>query len=206
MKNSVLFCFIFFITISTALQAQIYRDKNENFKFQHFTSAQGLSQRSVMGILQDKKGYVWFGTRDGLNKFDGSKFVVYRHHSEDKTSLSNNYIQTIHEDTAGNLWIGTQNGVNKFNADQNNFIHYRYSDTKNAIAANVIWDIIQLNENLMWLATSSGISQVDIATKKITKLKETSNNFHFLNNCIIGTKNPFDVSLSPPFFKYIPSV
>ena len=182
MKNSVLFCFIFFITICAVLQAQIYRDKNENFKFQHFTSAQGLSQRSVMGILQDKKGYVWFGTRDGLNKFDGSKFVVYRHRSGDKTSLSNNYIKTIHEDTRGNLWIGTQNGVNKFDPDKNNFIHYQYSDSKNSITANIIWDIIQLNENLIWLATSNGISQVDITKKKITKLKETSNNFHFLNN------------------------
>ncbi|WP_396184631.1 two-component regulator propeller domain-containing protein [Flavobacterium sp.] len=182
MKNCVLFSFLFFIGITIGLKAQGLEDRHYALKFQHFTSSKGLSQRSVMAILQDKKGYVWFGTRDGLNKFDGNKFIIYRHHSDDKSSLSNNYIQTIYQDSKGNLWIGTQNGLNQYNPQLNNFIQYKYSDSKNSIQANVIWDIIQLDDTTIWVATSNGISQVDIRTKKITKLKETSNNSGFLKN------------------------
>ena len=175
MKNRFLFSFIFCICIAMALHAQEYMDKYENFKFQHFTSSKGLSQRSVMAILQDKKGYVWFGTRDGLNKFDGNKFVIYRHQSGDKNSLSNNYIQTIYQDSKGSLWIGTQDGLNQYNPEQNNFIQYKYSDSKNSIQANIIWDITQLDESTIWIATSNGISQVDIITKKITSRCITHN-------------------------------
>ena len=120
MKNYKSIFFLFLIGI--VLRAQGLEDKNYALKFQHFTSSKGLSQRSVMAILQDKKGYVWFGTRDGLNKFDGNKFVIYRHNSGDKNSISNNYIQTLYQDSKGRLWIGTQDGLNLFNPEQNNFI------------------------------------------------------------------------------------
>ena len=179
MKNYKLIFFLFFI--GTILNAQGLDDKNHALKFQHFTSSIGLSQRSVMAILQDKKGYVWFGTRDGLNKFDGNKFVVYRHNSGDKKSLSNNYIQTLYQDSKARLWIGTQDGLNLFNPEQDNFISIKYSDSKNSILSNIIWDIIQPNENTLWLATSNGISQVDISTMKISKLKKTSSNSIFSN-------------------------
>lgn len=182
MKNYYLFTFIFFIAIIIAPKAQGLEDKNYALKFQHFTSSKGLSQRSVMAILQDKKGYVWFGTRDGLNKFDGNKFVVYRHNSGDKKSISNNYIQTLYQDTKGRLWIGTQDGLNLFNPEQNNFTSIKYSDPKNSIQSNIIWDIIQLDENTIWLATSNGIIQVDISTKKISKLTKTPYNALFLNH------------------------
>ncbi len=182
MRNYYLYTFILFIVIIIAPKAQGLEDKNYALKFQHFTSSKGLSQRSVMAILQDKKGYVWFGTRDGLNKFDGNKFVVYRHNSGDKNSITNNYIQTLYQDSRGNLWIGTQNGLNIYNPEKDNFISYNHSESKNSIQSNVIWDIIQLDKNTIWLTTSNGISQVDIGTKKITKLKKTPSNSVFLNN------------------------
>jgi len=182
MKNFKVLSFIFLIGITIAIRAQGFEDKHYALKFQHFTSSKGLSQRSVMSILQDKKGYVWFGTRDGLNKFDGNKFVVYRHHSGDPNSLSNNYIQTMYQDSKGNLWIGTQNGLNKFNPEQNNFTQYKYSDSKISILSNIIWDIIQLNENTIWIATSNGIGQVDIEAKQISKLKNETSNVNFLKN------------------------
>lgn len=176
-----LYSFILFIGISLTISAQGNEDRDKNLKFQHFNSLNGLSQRSVMSILQDKKGYLWFGTRDGLNKFDGSKFVVYRHRIGDETSLSNNYIHSIYEDSKGNLWVGTQNGLNKFNPEKNNFTQYKNPDTKNAIPANIIWNIIELDDNLIWLATSNGISQFDIRTKKIKSLKNATNRFTFLS-------------------------
>lgn len=173
--------FIFFISISLVLTAQGYEENNKNLKFQHFNSLNGLSQRSVMSILQDKKGYLWFGTRDGLNKFDGSKFVVYRHRIGDETSLSNNYIHSIYEDSKGNLWVGTQNGLNKFNPKNNNFTQYKNSDTKNSIPTNIIWNIIELDQNRLWLATSNGISEFNTNTKKIKSLKNDSKSYNFLS-------------------------
>ncbi|QBN17863.1 hybrid sensor histidine kinase/response regulator transcription factor [Flavobacterium nackdongense] len=182
MKNYYFFGLLLFFGATLSLQAQGIDDKQYTLKFQHFTSSRGLSQRSVMAILQDKKGYVWFGTRDGLNKFDGNKFVIYRHRSDDKNSLSNNYIQTLYQDAKGNLWIGTQNGLNKYNPELNNFVQYQYSNAKSSIQSNIIWDIIQLDAYTLWIATSEGISQVDTRTKIITKLKKSTSTSRFLKD------------------------
>ena len=94
--------------------------------FKHITPKEGLSQTSVITILQDYKGYLWFGTRDGLNKYDGSKFITFRHNSEDPLSLSHSWITCIFEDTDNNLWIGTKNGLNKYNPEKENFTRYKH--------------------------------------------------------------------------------
>ena len=91
MRNYI---FCFFLLFSSFFKL-ISQNQEEELKFKHYTSTDGLSQRSVMAILESKKGYLWFGTRDGLNKFDGKKFKIYRHFANDSSSLSNNNIQSI---------------------------------------------------------------------------------------------------------------
>nr|WP_242457821.1 hybrid sensor histidine kinase/response regulator transcription factor [Pedobacter sp. BS3] len=135
-----------------------------------------------MAILQDKKGYLWFGTRDGLNKFDGNKFIVYKHILSDPESLSNNNIHAIYEDSYGNLWIGTQIGLNKYNPKTDKFIRYKHSDGQNNITDNIIRGIMQINNNLLWAATNNGIIQINIKTNEIKRIKHQSNNSNSLSD------------------------
>ncbi len=76
-------------------------------RFEHLTSENGLSQNAGLDIFQDSRGYIWVGTQDGLNRYDGYTFKIYKHDPDDPTSISHNSILTIAEDESGALWIGT---------------------------------------------------------------------------------------------------
>ena len=84
-------------------------------RFTHLTTNDGLSQGYVVDILQDRRGFMWFATRDGLNRYDGYTFVVHKHDPNDPGSLNSNFLQDLMEDEHGNLWVATNTGVNRFN-------------------------------------------------------------------------------------------
>jgi ligand-binding sensor domain-containing protein len=85
-----------------------------DLKFAHLTTNDGLSQGYVVAILQDHRGFMWFATRDGLNRYDGNAFVVYKNDPDDPGSLNSNFIQDLMEDDHGYLWVATNTGVSKF--------------------------------------------------------------------------------------------
>src|ERR1700712_3940086 len=98
-----------------------------NIKFTHFSTINGLSQSNVTCIIQDKMGFLWFGTQNGLNRYDGYQFTVYRNDPTDSGSLSNNYIKSLVEDADGNLWVGTWGGgINRFDPEKISFTHYTH--------------------------------------------------------------------------------
>ena len=99
-------------------------------KFNHLTLTDGLSQSSVTCILRDSQGFMWFGTEDGLNKYDGTEFTVYKPIPNEPNSLSSGNINTIVEQEEGIFWIGTENGLNYFNSGKEEFIRYKYNDSK----------------------------------------------------------------------------
>ncbi|MCK4762996.1 MAG: hypothetical protein KAW12_12435 [Candidatus Aminicenantes bacterium] len=89
--------------------------KKDNIRFKRITPGDGLSQSAVSCIIQDSDGFMWFGTQDGLNRYDGYNFKIYRRDSNGKTSISDNYIWAICESQERFLWIGTNDGgLNKF--------------------------------------------------------------------------------------------
>ena len=90
------------------------RCQQDNVRFEHLTSEQGLSQNTVLCVFQDRRGFMWFATRDGLNRYDGNTFVVYKNNPSDSASLSSNFLQDLIEDDNGYLWIATNTGVNRF--------------------------------------------------------------------------------------------
>ena len=101
---------------SHALQQQI--------RFERISIEHGLSHPTVTAITQDQSGFMWFGTEDGLNRYDGYEFVIYRHDPEDPVSLSDSEIRGIAEDEFGNLWVGTRSGLNRLNRGENTFTRY----------------------------------------------------------------------------------
>ena len=113
--------FFVFFAIGIAGNAQKHR-----ISFEHLTSIEGLSQSNVLCIMQDSRGYMWFGTQDGLNKYDGYEVKVYRKDPSNRNSLSNDYIKAITEDKYGNLWISTWcSGINKFDRKTERFTHFQ---------------------------------------------------------------------------------
>ncbi len=104
-------------------------------QFRHISNEQGLSNSTVEAIYQDSKGFIWFGTRDGLNRYDGLEINVYKNNPADSSSLSESYIRYIYEDREHRLWVGTINGLNRLDREKNNFTRYKHNAAGDAAGA-----------------------------------------------------------------------
>lgn len=136
--------------------AQIYA---ESIRFDRLSLEDGLSQSTVYAIAQDSAGFIWIGTQDGLNKYDGYQFTIYKNDPFDPNTLSDNYITSILKGRDGTLWIGTFGGVlNRFDPRKNIFIRFPTEQTRgNRLGGNAIRQIFEdPDESLLWLATSGG--------------------------------------------------
>jgi signal transduction histidine kinase/ligand-binding sensor domain-containing protein/DNA-binding response OmpR family regulator len=126
-------------------------------KFKHITNEQGLSNSTIETIYQDHRGFIWFGTRDGLNRYDGYQMVVFRYDPKDSNSISDNYIRYIYEDKDYSLWIGTINGLNRFDPAKNSFTRYKHNakDSK-TLSNNLVNCIYQDRSGQLWISTFGG--------------------------------------------------
>ena len=132
-------------------------------RFTHLTSAQGLSHDMVRCILQDSRGFMWFGTDDGLNKYDGYTFTIYRHRRSDPDSLSDNTVYARYQDHTGILWIGTPAGLDSFTGAGARFTHHP------AIAEEVS-AIYEDAAGTLWIGTTSaGLYEYDRAADRFTQ-------------------------------------
>jgi len=95
-----------------------------NFFFSHLGVEDGLSQVSVLDIFQDSDGYIWFGTRNGANRYDGYEFVVYQNEVNNNATLTDNYIRGFAEDNRKNIWIATSNGINCIDYNLNSAVFF----------------------------------------------------------------------------------
>ncbi len=167
--------------------------QNQESQFNHISTSDGLSQSSVIAIHQDKLGQMWFGTRDGLNKYDGNSFTIYRNINNDKNSIGNNDILSIIEDKDGFIWIGTYNGLNKYNPEKDKFTTYFHRNDSNSLSSNSVWTIKEMSNGEIWIGTSNGLTIYNKQTDTFTNvfhqkdnLKSISGN-HILS--ILETKN-----------------
>ena len=135
---------------------------SSKISFNHLTVENGLSQSSVLSIAQDSIGFMWFGTKDGLNKFNSQTFEVYKHDERNPASLSSSRnINTLLTDKKGNLWIGTQNGLNLYLPESNSFRHFvNDPNDQGSISNNIIRHLFQDRQGNIWAGTENGLNKL----------------------------------------------
>lgn len=133
------------------------------YRFERVSLEQGVSHNLVYAILQDKKGFLWFGTMFGLVRYDGYTYTVFRHDPDDSTSLSNDDITAIFEDHKGFLWVGTYGGgLNKLDRTSGRFVRYLPSVSHlNSLSHGVIWSMSEDSKGLIWIGTGNGLCSLD---------------------------------------------
>ena len=136
--------------------------------FKHLSTPDGLSQSSVISIHQDQLGQMWFGTRDGLNKYDGSRFTIYRNNPNDSASLSSNDILSLSEDQAGCIWVGTHYGLNCYNPKGNVFRRFLPFGSLDSLNNGTVWCVTEIGDEEMWVGTSEGLSVYNRKTNAFT--------------------------------------
>lgn len=170
------------LSMPLLLQAQKYNTMG-NIKFEQLS--EGLSEKSVTCILQDKKGFMWFGTRNGLNRYDGVEFKIYEFVYGDSTSVSGNFINSLAEDSLGNIWVGTLDaGLNLYDRERDNFIRYQpKANDPGALSDNWISDLFIDSKNNLWVGTEKeGLELLEPGATKFRHFKKLSQNIHSLSN------------------------
>ncbi len=156
---------ILLILISQSVSSQDY-----DVSIEYFTIKEGLSQNSVTCILQDSKGYLWVGTQDGLNKYDGYKFKKYRHEPDAEHSLVSNYIKSICESTDSSLWIATEKGLSRYDFKDNRFNNYINNTLDpNSLHDNDITFVFEDSDRNIWIKSKKGLD----------KYNKKNNNFNY---------------------------
>jgi ligand-binding sensor domain-containing protein/signal transduction histidine kinase len=150
----------FFFTQSIVAQNTV------EIRFEYLSLQQGLSQSSVITMLQDKKGFLWVGTADGLNRYDGYKFKQYRKNSIDTTSIGNNYINALAEDAQGIIWVGTRGGLYAFDWATEGF--KKYPIATNIDANHILSLQIDAQQNI-WVGTIIGMYKINHSDFKVEK-------------------------------------
>ncbi len=177
-------CFTF-ILLLLALSSKSQR---QNLKFEHLSTANGLSHSNVLAILQDKRGYMWFATRDGLNKYDGYNFTVYRNNPDDIYSLSGDYVIGMAMDSSGTLWLGTVGGgLDSFNRQKNRFVSFRH-DNKNpaSISSDYINCLLADSRGDLWIGTEGGgVDKFDHVKKTFTHYRNKPGDANSLSDDFI---------------------
>ena len=149
--------FLFFQALSFVAVSQV-----QNWKFDHLSVRQGLSYGSVTMVYQDKSGFMWMGTEDGLNLYNGYDFTAFRYDPADSTSISNNSIHEITEDKDGALWIGTQGGLNRYDRALNNFERFRnIPNNKESLSNNEVTSVLLDSKKRLWVGTGKGLNLYD---------------------------------------------
>ena len=135
----------------------------EGLKLKHIGTDAGLSQTNVTCILQDKRGFLWFGTRDGLNKYDGYNFTAYKNQDNDKHSISNNFVTALLEDRNGDIWVGTWGGgVDRYDRKKKTF-----TLVDSAFANSFVNHLLQDSQGNIWICTDGeGLYKIDPLTGK----------------------------------------
>jgi ligand-binding sensor domain-containing protein/serine phosphatase RsbU (regulator of sigma subunit) len=136
----------------------------QDIHFEHISVEKGLLSTSVYAITQTDDGFLWIGTQNGLNQYDGYSFRAFTYSPNNPNGLANNWIQALLADNEGNLWIGTSNGLSRFDRNTEKFHNY-FNDSinNNTLASNTVWSIFQTSDKDIWIGTNNGLCRYNKA-------------------------------------------
>lgn len=139
-------------------------------------------------MLQDRQGFMWFGTQDGLNKYDGHTFTIYRRNENDEQTLLDNYILTLFEDRAGRIWIGTnKGGLSRYEPETETFTHFLHDpNNPRSLSLNTITTILEDANGMLWVGTDGGgLNHFDPRTNQATRYQYSPDDANSLSHNII---------------------
>lgn len=197
------------ILVSMVLLLLLTESNAQNIPFGRLTTEHGLSNSYVNCLLQDRTGFIWFGTDDGLNRFDGYEIKVYRNNPDDKFSISENIIWALWEDSSGNLWIGTKSGgLNKYDPLTNKFDHWEL-DSTSAEEINITYIYEDSRKNI-WIGTyRKGLYRFNLSQNKFEHWQNTPDNpnlisDNFITSIIEDHNSNILISTYAGLDKYVP--
>ena len=131
--------------------------QSSDIRFSHVSVEDGLSQNSVNCMIQDRAGYLWIGTQDGLNRYDGYDFKIFRPEANNQNSLSHRIVHALCQDDDGILWIGTRDGLNRFDPITNQFVRY-YNDPEDSasLSYDYVVSLLVDKQGVLWVGTYGG--------------------------------------------------
>lgn len=174
MKKAILKAFYFCIlvvVVSSLHKKIVFADMMDNYlNFNNITTNDGLSQGSIDDIFQDSDGYMWFSTNDGLNRYDGYEFMLFKGDNNEKNSIWPGLVNCVEEDKYGNLWVGTSGGLARINRKTFNVarIYADKLDVRKISNQNVL-DMLKDSEDNIWIATEDGLNKYEYSTGEFKK-------------------------------------
>ena len=135
--------------------------EGRDIRFRKLSNPQNLSHVRVESIVQDAQGFMWFGTWNGLNRYDGYKFKLFKHEAGDPNSLSGVYVYALFKDHSGNLWVGTDGFVDRFHPETESFTHYNLDKSGAKGLSNIVSHISEDSSGKLWVSTLNGLFRLD---------------------------------------------
>lgn len=177
-------CFPLLFILTSFFPASLVFGQNKDLIFAQIFLQHGLSQSIVTNIIQDRTGFMWIATEDGLNKFDGYEFKIYRNDPDNSNSLSYNQITSLYEDKNGILWLGTfYGGLDSYNPLTNIFTHHKF-DANNplSLSNNNVNILYEDKEGFLWVGTDAGLNRYDKNKNIFTRFQNEPGNIKSLSN------------------------
>ena len=158
---------LFFLFLFLIVNASIHAQPGQ-LRFKHYTTIDGLSQGYINRMTQDSRGFMWFSTQDGVNRFDGYNFKVFKPIYNDSNSIAGTSINTIVEDKSGMLWMGSNEALNRYDFKTNGFTHFYIRDSLNQ-KLKIYYEPFYIDDkNQLWLTYGFNLASMDLLTGKIT--------------------------------------
>ncbi len=160
----------------------------DNYYFKRLNITHGLSQNTVNTIMQDRKGFMWFGTKDGLNRFDGQSFQIFKYTPQKINSLGNSFITTLFEDNEGNIWVGTDAGIYIYYPEEEIFKPFTLKATDGSVVEKTVTIITGDKEGNIWIvAEMQGLYCYDSQKQSFTNYQLKKSNIRSFNIDKTGT-------------------